>query len=125
MSQKRPVPSARPMSAAAMRTRPLGEADLQHVERVLAEFAPEWSVELHGICAEEAGLVVLPEDGDDTMGPSFTISREDYGLRLDQLHWDEMTEIGVYASLSEALDSICMLLAVWSGVGLPPSVTIH
>ena len=42
-----------------------------------------------GICANEATLVVTPEDGDDETGPSFVISRETYGLRLDQVHWAE------------------------------------
>ena len=44
------------------------------------EIAPDWAVELEGICDEEATLVVLPEGGDDAIGPSFVISRETYGL---------------------------------------------
>ena len=54
----------------------------------MAEIAPDWSVELQGICAEEATLVLMPDGGDDANGPSFVISQETFGFRMDQVHWD-------------------------------------
>jgi hypothetical protein len=67
---------------------PLGKADLALVQRAIAEITPDWAVALEGISAEEATLVLVPDDGDDRSGPSFVISRETYGLRVDQVQWD-------------------------------------
>ena len=105
--------------------RPLGNADLALVQGAMAEFAPEWSVELHGICADEATLVLLPEGGDDAMGPSFLVSRETYGFRLDQVHWDVLTEFGVFASLDDVVTALGARLAFFPGMAIPASVTLH
>ena len=113
MAIKRPGPSehqhwtavSRPDAARlAMRTWRL-------VQRAMAEIAPDWAVELEGICTEEATLVVVPEDGDDAIGPSFVISRETYGLRVDQVHWDALTEVGVFASLARRRAALRRLAA--------------
>lgn len=105
--------------------RPLGNADLALVQDAMAEIAPEWSVELHGICVDKATLVLLPEGGDDAMGPSFMISRETYGFRLDQVHWDVLTEFGVFASLTDVVSAIGARLAFVPGVAISASVTMH
>ena len=91
----------------------------------MADVAPEWSVELQGICADEASLVVLPEDGDDAKGPSFMISRETYGFRIDQVHWDVVTEIGVFAAMADIVRVLRLRLAFCYGVETPNSVTLH
>ncbi len=109
----------------AIQPRSLGAADLLIAQHAIAEFAPDWSVELHGICTDEASLVVSPEGGDDEIGPSFAISRESYGLRLDQVHWDEMRELGIFPSLSDVLDAIGSALANGSQYAHHSSVTIH
>ena len=96
MSIKRPAYHTSQDSAFAMPVRPISGGDDRVGAACDGEIAPEWSVELHGICADEATLVLLPEDGDDATGPSFMISRETYGLRLDQVHWDVVTEVGVF-----------------------------
>ncbi len=103
----------------------ISNRDLMIVEAMLADIAPQWSVELHGVCVEDTSLIVLPEDGEDSLGPSFTICREDYGLRLDQIHWDELTELGVFPTLSEVVDVIAHALREFSSFRLPRSVTIH
>jgi hypothetical protein len=112
-------------STFAAPARPLGDSDLALVQSGMAEIAPEWSVELHGICVEEATLVLLPEGGDDAMGPSFMISRETYGFRLDQVHWDVLTEFGVFASLNDVVAALGVRLAFAPGMAVPDSVTIH
>jgi hypothetical protein len=109
----------------AVQPAPLNNRDLRIVQAILADVAPEWSVELHGICAEDASLIVLPEDGEDAMGPSFAITRESCGLRLDQIHWDELTEIGIFASLSELTDAMAGILGEFTDLRVPASVTIH
>ena len=91
----------------------------------MAEIAPEWTVELQGISSEEASLVLTPEDGDDATGPSFMISRETYGFRLDQVHWDALMECGVYASLHDVVAVLAARLAFYPDLAVPASVTLH
>lgn len=124
-SQKRPFSAKGRIDAPQLRIEPLGDRERIVVEHALADIAPEWSVELQGICTEEAALIVLPEDGDDTFGPSFAISRDAFGLRLDQIHWDELTEIGVFASMCDLLDAMCVQLSGWSDFARPAKATIH
>jgi hypothetical protein len=111
--------------AFAVRVRPIGQSDLGFVQRAMAAIAPSWSVELHGICADETTLVLLPEDGDDANGPSFMISRESYGFRVDQVHWDVVTEVGVFAALNEVVGALGIRLAFGSDQTVPRSVTVH
>lgn len=125
MSVKPPVSSLVRSAPPALQPRPLGNADLQLAQRVVAGTSLDWSVELHGICDDQASLIVVPQDGDDAIGPTFAITRDACGLRLDQLHWDELTEIGLFASLHDALDATVNLLGAWTGCGLPTTVTIH
>ena len=125
MSTKRLSHLYTPDSTVSLPIRPLGAADLALVQNAMDEIAPEWSVELHGICVDEATLVLLPEGGDDAMGPSFLISRETYGFRLDQVHWDVLTEYGVFASLDDVVTALGVRLAYFPGVTIPASVTLH
>jgi hypothetical protein len=104
---------------------PLGDADLVYMQRAMAEIAPDWAVELEGICAEEATLVVVPEDGDDASGPSFVVSRETYGLRVNQVHWEALTEVGVFASLSDVVTALQVRLAFCIDMAVPASVMLH
>jgi hypothetical protein len=104
---------------------PLGDADLALVQRAMAEITPDWAVALESIRADETTLVLVPDDGDDRSGPSFVISREAYGLRVDQVHWDEVTEVGVFASLTDALKVLRLRLAFCIDSTVPASATIH
>ena len=125
MSIKRPGFQTNPDLPFNMPVRPLGDADLASMQFVLAEIAPEWSVELQGICAEEATLILLPQDGEDANGPSFMISRETYGFRLDQLHWDTMTEVGVFVSLTDVVSALRQRVAFCTAMAAPAGVTLH
>jgi hypothetical protein len=104
---------------------PLGDADLLYMQRAIAEVAPDWAVELEGICADEATLVVVPDDGDDASGPSFVVSRETYGLRVNQVHWETLTEVGVFASLNDVVTALQVRLAFCTDMDLPASVMLH
>jgi hypothetical protein len=126
MASKRFPAQATVKSAAfAIAPQPLGQADWLNLQNLVAEMAPDWSVELIGICSDEASLVIVPEDGDDALGPTFAISRETYGLRLDKLHWDELTEVGVFACLDEVVDAVSELIDASSGYSKPAFVTLH
>jgi hypothetical protein len=125
MSTKRFSQQTSVKAALAVPVPPLGRGDLVSMQLALGEIAPDWSVDLQGICAGEATLVVLPDGGDDGIGPSFLISRETYGLRLDRVHWDTMTEVGTYASLQDLIRALRPRLAFCSVLGVPASATLH
>jgi hypothetical protein len=125
MFTKRPMLPLSQDPAFSVQIRPIGEADLAFVEVAMAEIAPEWAVELQGTCIDEATLVLTPDDGDDATGPSFMISRETYGFRLDQVHWDSISECGVYASLNDIVAVLAARLAFYPDMAVPTSVTLH
>jgi hypothetical protein len=115
--------------ALAVPVLPLGYGDLTLMQSALGEIAPDWTVDLQGMCANEATLAVVPDGGDDGIGPSFLISRETYGFRLDQVHWDMMTEVGFFASLMDVVSALQPRLAYCSILctvqGTPASATLH
>jgi hypothetical protein len=113
------------VTAFAAPVAPLGDTDLALVQRAMAEVAPDWAVALESTRVDETTLVLVPDDGDDQSGPSFVISREAYGLRVDQVHWDEVTEIGAFASLTDVVEVLSLRLAFCSDNTVPASATIH
>ncbi len=104
---------------------PLGLAELAYVRDALGDFAPDWSVDLHGICVHEATLVLLPEAGDDAFGPSFVISVESLGYRVDQVRWDVAQEVGIYPTLADVLAAVRVRLAFHVCLTETPSLTVH
>lgn len=125
MSIKRPGIHIRLEPALAVSFPPVGRAELLFLQIEIGDFAPAWSVELHGICAAAASLVVLPDGGDDIAGPSFQITREVGGFRLDQIHWDMMTEVGTFTSLPDVVDAMRPRMAFAARGGAPASATLH
>jgi hypothetical protein len=125
MSVRRPSDLIKLNSAIAVRPQPLCEADLAAVRHAIAHIAPDWSVELEGASPDEATLVLLPVDGDDSIGPSFIVSREPGGFRVDQIHWDSPTEVGVFSSLGDVIATLRLRLAFCSGGVSSASVTLH
>lgn len=85
---------------------PINQSDLRFVQDELADFAPEWCVQLEGICADEATLVMVPELGDDETGPSFVVSREGFRYRLHTVHWDDMQDLGGFATLADVMGTV-------------------
>ena len=125
MSIKRPSEQTNPEAASVLPVRPLGSTELVLIQLGISEIAPDWVAELLGICSEEATVVVLPKTGNDAMGPSFVISRETYKLRVDQIHWDEMTEVGLFTSLDDVLQTLQVRLTFYVAGGTPASGTLH
>jgi hypothetical protein len=125
MSTKRSGQPISQKAALALPVPALGVSDLIVMQIALLEAASDWSVELQGVCADDATLVVLPDGGDDAMGPSFQISRAAHGLQVDQVHWDVVTEVGVYPSLAEVIEALRPRLDFCSGLGAPASATLH
>ena len=93
-------------SISVIQAPPLGLTDLRFVRDALSDIAPDWCAELDGICAELATIVIVPEDGEDASGPSFVVSREGFGFRLDLVHWDDMRDIGVFSTLADVITAV-------------------
>jgi hypothetical protein len=125
MSNKRPITQTSQKTAIGLKAPRIGAADLEVFQSVVDDIAPDWTVELAGICADEASLIVVPDAGDDETGPSFAVTPETYGFRLDRVRWDAMTEIGVFLSLHDVLTAVRSQLAIFSGSADRPGVTIH
>jgi hypothetical protein len=124
MSYKRSDAQTSQKSAFPQKAPPLVMADLAPFQDALDTIAPNWTVELEGICVDDACLVVVPDSGEDRSGPSFVVSREACGYRLDMVRWDEMNEVGVYLSLRTVVEAIRCCLAFRGSAG-SISVTIH
>jgi hypothetical protein len=106
MPFKRSTLRAADLPVVVVETPPLGQAEQRFVMDALWDVAQDWTVDLHGFCTDEATLIMVPEDGDDEFGPSFVVSREAFGYRVDQVHWDEAQEIGLFSALSDATTAI-------------------
>jgi hypothetical protein len=124
-ASKRAVLASGAPIPVALAAQPISARDLKVVALMIADIAPDWSVELHGISLEDSSLIVLPEDGEDENGPSFAISRDGYSLRLDQIHWDELTELGCFATMGELLDAMARALSAFTDFHRPRSITLH
>jgi hypothetical protein len=103
----------------------LGTSDLRTMTSLLADVAPDWTAELHGICVDDASLVVLPDSADDQAGPTYVLSRDSVGYRVDQLHWDRLTEVGHFAGLAAAMGAIQRRVGFCLSVAVPSGATLH
>jgi hypothetical protein len=125
MSIKRHVAPISKTPPYAAPVRWLEQADVRLVQRAIADIAPEWSVELRGMCAAEATLVLLPASGDDAMGPSFMISQDGTGYLVDQVHWDLVTKIEVFTSPHAAMAALCTCLGLYIAGEASRPYTLH
>ncbi|HVY15773.1 MAG TPA: hypothetical protein VHB27_11110 [Rhodopila sp.] len=124
-TSKRPGSVVSRTAPVAITPSPITLRDLLVVEAMLADVAPRWVVEMHGVEIDDTSLIVVPEDGEDMIGPSFIISTHKHGYQLDRVHWDKMTEVGGFISLTAAAEAVARVLREYAGTGRPPSVTIH
>ena len=112
-------------SAFSLQVPSLGETELMQVEIALSDFAPDWLVELHHPCPDAATLVLFPASGEDAAGPSFLVSEEAFGFRIDQVHWDALTEVGIFASMNDVLLDLRQRLAFCAHGTTPTSMMVH
>jgi hypothetical protein len=114
MSAKRPFIAPDNSTVTSVQPPALGVADLQTMMEALFDVAPTWTAELHGICLNEASLIIMPEGAEDLLGPSFILSRENFGYRVDQVHWDAMTEVGAFSNFGDAVSAIRHQASRWT-----------
>lgn len=104
---------------------PLGEVDLSYVADAVVGFLPDWSVELHRAFNGEATLVLMPDDADDLVGPTFVVRREGGSFSLEQFHWDIYSTVGTFATLREVVYAVRLSVADFSGAMTPGSMLRH
>jgi hypothetical protein len=93
---------------------PLGAGRRQHLAGVVAGFVPDWSVELHYDEYGKAAIVIMPEDMDDTIGPTLIVSTTGPDFDLDELRCDVYHNLGQHLSWSDILRAVRVKLA-WEG----------
>jgi hypothetical protein len=81
----------------------LGERDLERVADAIADIAPDWTVELAGADRVDLSLVVMPEDADDELGPTYVIWRDGGSVRLDQYHRDVVAPLASRPDMGDIL----------------------
>jgi hypothetical protein len=77
--------------------------DLDVVQDLLVEVAPDWSAELNHASHDESTIVVTPAGANDLIGPAFVLHRSDGRVHLDQFRWDEYRKLGGFRTFDEAL----------------------
>ncbi|MGE0416900.1 MAG: hypothetical protein AB7O80_08845 [Acetobacteraceae bacterium] len=100
------------------------QADLSAVARAVGAVTVDWTVELSQVFADEANLIIMPENGDDAAGPTFVIYYDDGLFCVDQVHWDDCTSIGQYENLGAAIQVMVLHLAHYAGVQ-PTGALLH
>jgi hypothetical protein len=88
----------------------------------IADLAPDWSIELHETPSGEASLMLMPEDADDEVGPTFVLRSDDGAFFLARYRWDRYSEVGEFYSLPDAMLAVRRELAA---LATPPSQQRH
>lgn len=104
---------------------PLGEVDLSYVADAVGGFLPDWSVELHRAFNGEATLVLMPDDANDLVGPTFVVRREGGSLSLEQFHWDVYSTVGTFSTLRDVVYAVRLSVADFSAAMAPGSMLRH
>ena len=102
---------------------PLGAAHHFCIAGAVAIAAPNWSVELYDEALGAATIIIMPEDADDEIGPTYFVHREGSTFCLDQLHWDNYSALGRFEDLHDVARAVSIRLLNQSA--LPTSVTLH
>ncbi len=125
MANKRQIAQASFQTTFTLPSAPLGYAELQMVKAALTNVAPEYTVELLSTYNEQTTLILLPVSGDDVAGPSFVISQDAFGLRVSQVHWDVVADVGVFPALQDVVLALGRRLAFCSTGIAPATMTLH
>ncbi len=94
------------------RPAPLGPEQCRHLAAVVAELAPDWSVDLHHDVLGNATIVILPDGADDANGPSLFVHREGAAFHLEELRWGAYRKLGEYPAWGDVLRAVRIRL-VW------------
>lgn len=104
---------------------PLNDVDLSRFADAMVEFVPDWSVELHRTFGGEAALVMMPDDADDLIWPTFVVRRDANSFLLELFQWDIQSTVGTYATLGDVVCSVRAMLAHLAATITPGSMLRH
>lgn len=117
-----------PISADAVtenRLRPspalLGPSERAEIAGAVSQLITNWSVELSQEAPPTTTIMISPDDGEDTSGPTVVISADNGVFRLDAFQWDRYWTIAEYQTWAEAISAVCKVVAWESAVAR----TIH
>jgi hypothetical protein len=88
----------------------LGQEQCNHLTALIAELAPDWSVELHLDVLREPMIVILPETLDDAIGPTLVVYRDETAFHLEELRGDAYRKLGDYRVWSDVLRVVWLRL---------------
>jgi hypothetical protein len=91
---------------------PLGLEECRQLGAVVAELAPDWSVELREDVFGAATIVILPESLDDVSGPTLFVRRGESAFHLEELRWGTCRRLDDYPAWSDVLRAVRIRL-VW------------
>jgi hypothetical protein len=104
---------------------PLGVTHQFYIADAIAGAAPDWSVELYSDMPGSGTIIIMPDDADDDIGPTYFVHREGHMLCLDQLHWDSYSSVGRFADIDGVARALCKRLLSLASPTMPEARTLH
>ena len=93
----------------------LGAAQRAQIAAALWHLLPEWSIELTEGLAGRQSIMISPDDGEDTSGPTLIVCYRDGWFCLDAFQWDRYWTVGEYKDWSAVLRAVRMT-TMWENV---------
>jgi hypothetical protein len=84
----------------------LGSGQCEQIAGLITPFAPDWSVELHYDEQGIAHIVVMPDDRDDDIYPTFIIYTNESGFCIDELRRDTYRKLAEHRAWNEVLRAV-------------------
>jgi hypothetical protein len=91
---------------------PLGWGRCQDLAAAIAEFVPDWSVDLHYDEYGKAAIVIMPDDPDEDIRPTLIVYTTASAFHLDELHCDAYRRLGEHRGWADILRAVQIRL-IW------------
>jgi hypothetical protein len=104
---------------------PLGPDHRSYLAAAVADIVPDWTVDLHAEGRADATITIMPEDGDDDLGPTLFVHCDGDTFHLDQLHGDAFSNLGAFGALSDVAHVLRGRLGCLRLLLMPVSRTLH
>lgn len=125
MAATRYASSTKPRRSLDTVSEPLDASHQFFLADAIAAAAPDWSVELYSDSPGTATIIILPDDADDEVGPTYFVHRDGDVLCLDQLHWDSYSSVGRFTDLDSVARVLRSKLLCAASMAMPASRTLH
>jgi len=91
---------------------PPGPEECRQLGAVVAELAPDWSVELRQDVLGTATIAILPANFGSVSGPAMFVHREGSAFHLKELRWSTCRKVDEYPAWADVLRAVRIRL-VW------------